>query len=192
MYTYALVADGRTAADIRELVTKKYFKTHNVRRGWREYMYTFTTGAYRLQSALISDIMKYFESVHVHLVSTTLLSALRGISFAKQATTDECQTSRSRTTYARNLGDYARLQHPRQWHSTLTDASTPTQLAVSQQARKKFGAGAVARPRSSGQLLFLLEPEAVSFHCRSIPCATGPVQRFMRLILVCNSLLCSS
>ena len=107
--------------------------------------------------------MKYLESVHAHLVSTTLLSALRGISFAKQATTDECQTSRSRT-YARNLGDYAR-------HSTWTDASTPTQLAVSQQARKKFGAGAVARPRSSGQLLFLLEPEAVSFHCRSIPCA---------------------
>ena len=138
-------------------------------------MYTFTTGAYRLQSALISDIMKYLESVHAHLVSTTLLSALRGISFAKQATTDECQTSRSRT-YARNLGDYAR-------HSTLTDASTPTQLAVSQQARKKFGAGAVARPRSSGQLLFLLEPEAVSFHCRSIPCATGPVQRFMRVII---------
>ena len=61
MYTNALVADGRrSAADIRELVTKKYFKTHNVRRGWREYMYTFTTGAYRLQSALISDIMKYF------------------------------------------------------------------------------------------------------------------------------------
>ena len=53
--------------------------------------------------------------------------------------------------------------------------------AVSQQARKKFDAEAVARPRSSGQLLVLLEPEAVSFHCRSIPCATGPVQRFMRV-----------
>ena len=42
--------------------------------------------------------------------------------------------------------------------------------AVSQQARQKFLVAAVARPRSSGQLLVPLEPEAVSFHCRSIPC----------------------